>query len=64
MPLTDKLIDRVSSTLRLEQSITSEDGALLLVTKTYIGSRLVYSYDMDLEPLYEIFKDRLQSDSA
>ena len=63
MILGDKIIDRVAGALRLEQSITTDDGALLLVTKTYIGTRLVYTYEMPLDPLYEAFKERLQSEA-
>ena len=62
MRLSDTIIDRVAGALRLEQSVIESDTGTLLRTTTYIGTKKVFEYDMDLEPLYQAFKKRLDDE--
>ena len=62
MRLSDTIIERVAGALRLEQSVIESDTGTLLRTTTYIGTKKVFEYDMDLEPLYQAFKKRLDDE--
>ena len=55
----NKLIDRLSSAFRIEQRIESTDDKLTLVTESFLGTKLLYSHEMDLLPLLDEMKKRL-----
>jgi hypothetical protein len=57
IPNLNSLIDRLSSAFRIEQRIDTE--RMLLITESYLGTKLLYTHDMPLEPLYELLKDRI-----
>jgi hypothetical protein len=60
--LSDKIIHRVAGALRLEQKVVTDHTRILLVSETYLGTKLIYTHEMDLEPLYEAFKERLDNE--
>jgi hypothetical protein len=59
LPNMNKIIDRLSSAFRIEQHIESEDDKLVLVTQSFLGTKLLYSHEMDLLPLLDEMKKRL-----
>ena len=64
MRLSNTIIDRIAGALRLEQQVIESDTGPLLRTITYIGTKKVFEYDLDLEPLYQAFKKRLDEDDS
>ena len=63
MRLSNTIIERLSAALRLEQRVIESDTGTLLRTTTYVGTKEVFVYDMDLEDLYQAFKKRLDEES-
>ena len=62
LPSIDSLIDKFASKFRIEQRVDSE--RMVLITDSYLGKRILYRYEMPLDPLYELLKDRLLNDPS
>jgi hypothetical protein len=63
LPNLNKIIDRFASAFRIEQRIISTDDELTLVTESFLGTRLLYTHHLDMLPLLEEMRIRIQ-DSA
>ena len=61
LPTLDSLIDKFASKFRIEQTI--DKNRMLLVTHSYLGSRIIFTHEMPLDPLYDLLKDRLLNDT-
>ena len=59
LPNMNKIIDRLSSAFRIEQRIESTDDKLVLITESFLGTKLLYQHEMDMLPLLEEMKKRL-----
>ena len=60
LPNINSIIDRFSSAFRIEQRIDADN--MLLITESYLGTRLLYAHELPLEPLYELLSARLLND--
>ena len=54
IPRLNDIIDRFASAFRLEQEIIEEENTVTLVTYSYLGTRLLYTHRMSLDPLIDI----------
>ena len=54
LPNFNKLIDRFASAFRIEQEIIEEENTVILVTHSYLGTRLLYTHRMSLDSLIDI----------
>ena len=54
LPNMNKIIDRLSSAFRIEQEIIEEKETVTLVTHSFLGTRLLYTHRMSLDPLIDI----------
>ena len=54
IPNMNKIIDRLSSAFRIEQEIVEEENTVTLMTHSYLGTRLLYSHSMSLDPIIDI----------
>ena len=60
IPNLNKIIDRFASAFRLEQDIIEYENTVILETRSYLGTRLLYTHHMSLDPLIEIAIRRLK----
>ena len=58
--MIDGMINKIARQFRIEQVVDKE--RMLLVTHSYLGTKIIYTYEMPLEPLYDLFKDRLKNE--
>lgn len=59
--ITDRLIDTLSRSIEVKNIIESTDDKDFLITVLYFRNREVYRHTLDLSPLYESFKKRVDS---
>jgi hypothetical protein len=64
IPNLNSLIDRLSSAFRIEQEIQEEKNTVTLITHSYLGTRLLYTHRMSLDPLIEIAVRRAAETAA
>ena len=57
--MIEKLIDKFAHSFRIETNIVDNEEELSLVTKSYVGNRVIYSHSLDLLPLLDSFKNRI-----
>ena len=63
IPNLNSIIERLSGAFRIEQEIIEDGDTVILVTYSYLGTKLLYKHTMSLDPLIEIAIRRLK-DSA
>lgn len=54
IPNFNKLIDRFASAFRIEQDIIEDENTVTLETRSYLGTRLLYTHSMSLDSLIDI----------
>ena len=54
IPNLNSIIERLSSAFRIETEITEEKNTVILHTKSYLGTKLLYSHSLDLSPVIDI----------
>jgi hypothetical protein len=59
IPNLNSIIERLSSAFRIEQEIVEEENTVTLITHSYLGTKLLYSHSMSLDPLIDIAVKRL-----
>ena len=64
LPTIDSLIDKFASKFRIEQEIVEEENTVTLITHSYLGSRLLYTHRMSLDPLIDIAVRRSKTAGA
>ena len=52
--ITDKLIDKLTSQFRIETEITETENTVSLTTRSYLGTRLLYTHSLPLDKLLDI----------
>ena len=57
--MIEKALEKLARTFRIEQRIVSTEKKLTLVTESYIGTKIVYTHELDMLPLLEEMKKRL-----
>ena len=60
--ITDKLIETVSKSIKVENILESDDSTDYLITVLFFRNREVFRHSLNLRPLYESFKNRLDSE--
>lgn len=58
--MLDSMINKLARQFRIEQRI--DPDRMLLITDSYLGTRIIYTHEMPLDPLYELLRDRLLND--
>jgi hypothetical protein len=61
--MIDSMINKLARQFRISQEVKEDGDTISLVTHSYLGNRIIYTYEMPLEPLYELFKRRLDNDT-
>ena len=54
IPSLNSIIDRFAAAFRIETEIEEKENTVFLHTKSYIGTRLLYSHSLDLSPILDI----------
>ena len=54
IPKLNDIIDRFASAFRIEQDLEENEDTVILHTRSFMGTRLLYEHAMDLTPLIEI----------
>ena len=57
--ITEKLIDTLSKSIRVENILESTESDDFLITILFFRGREVYRHSLDLSPLYDSFRERL-----
>ena len=60
IPNLNSIIERLSGAFRIEQEIQEDGDTVLLHTHSYLGTKLLYTHTMDMNPLIEIAIRRLK----
>ena len=62
--ITDKLIQSISSRLKVTNTLEESTGSVHLVTNISLGSKEIYSHKLDLEPLVQYMISRIPDISS
>ena len=62
--MIERALEKLARTFRIEQDIETKNGDLFLVTYSYIGTKIVYTHHMDLDILYQHFRDKLKEEET
>jgi hypothetical protein len=64
IPNLNSIIERLSGAFRIEQEIIEDGDTVILYTHSYLGTKLLYTHKMDMNPLIEIAIRRLKDSSV
>ena len=60
--MLERALEKLARTFRIEQEVLEKNGKITLVTYSYIGTKIVYTHFMDLDILYQHFRDKLKEE--